>query len=113
MAVNAGDLRRRVRIERRVSGVDEIGQPVSAWETVAEVWADIRGQTGMGTITRQQEGVPASVERYSIRIRYRDGITAGMRVVYGAHVFDIRQVRMDFEGREYTDLVCELGGNDD
>lgn len=108
MGLNAGDLRRRVRIERRGTGTDAIGQPLDTWEEVATVWADIRGQTGMGTITRQQEGIPASVERYSIRIRYRDGITAGMRVVYGAHVFDIRQVRMDFEGREYTDLVCEL-----
>jgi len=100
------------RLQRRGTGRDANGQPVAAWEDVAEVWANIKGQTGMGTITRMQENVPASVEKYSIRIRYREGVTSAMRVLYGDQVFDIRQVRMDFERRVWTDLICELGGND-
>lgn len=108
MGLNAGDLRRRVRIERRGTGTDAIGQPLDTWEEVATVWADIRGFTGIGTISRLQEGIPGSVERYSIRIRYREDVVAGMRVVHGGQVFDVRHVRMDYAGREYTDLVCEL-----
>ena len=110
--INAGDLNRQITIQRRSAGVDEIGQPVDTWVDVVTVWANIKGQTGMGTITRMQDNVPASVERYSIRIRYREGINAGMRVVAGSQVFDIRQIRMDFAGRVWTDLICELGGNE-
>lgn len=109
----AGALNRRVTIQRRADGYDEAGQPVTTWEDVATVWANIAGQTGMGAITRAQDGVGASIERYSIRIRYREGLDAGMRVVHGSQVFDVRQVRMDFDRREFTDLVCELGGNGD
>lgn len=110
--MKAGTLNRRVTIQRPGEGFDEAGQPVTDWQDVATVWANIAGQTGMGTITRAQDGVGASIERYSIRIRYREGLDAGMRVVSGAQVFDVRQVRMDFDRREYTDLVCEAGGND-
>lgn len=108
--MRAGLLNRRIRIERRV-GEDEAGQPLDNWEPVADVWANIRGQTGMGTITRPQDNVPASIERYSVRIRFREGLDMGMRVVCGAQIMDIRQIRMDLEGREWTDLVCEMGGN--
>lgn len=112
MSLAAGTLNRRISIQRRVSGTDDAGQPLPGWESVVDVWAHVRGQTGMGTITGLQDNVAASIERYSIRIRYREGLDAGMRVVYGAQIFDIRQIRMDFERREWTDLVCELGGND-
>ena len=106
--MKAGALNRRITIERRQAGTDAIGQPLDTWEKVATVCADIRGFTGMSTISRLQEGVPGSVDRYSIRIRYREDVVAGMRVVHGGQVFDVRHVRMDFAGREYTDLVCEL-----
>ncbi len=112
MALTAGDLNCKITIQRRTTGVDEIGQPLDTWEDVVSVWADIRTTTGMGTITRMQENVPASVERYSIRIRYREGLNAGMRVVAAGQYFDIRQIRMDFAGRVWTDLICEVGGND-
>lgn len=111
MGLNAGDLNRQITIQRRQSGTDAAGQPLDGWEDVATVPANIKGATGMGTITRMQENVPASIERYSIRIRYREGITSAMRVVHGAQVFDIRQIRMDFERRVWTDLICELGGD--
>lgn len=107
-----GTLNRRVTIQQRTAGYDEAGQPIEAWTDVVRVWANIAGQTGMGTITRNQDSIPGSVERYSIRIRYREGITSGMRALHNGQAFDIRQVRMDFAERVYTDLVCELGGND-
>lgn len=111
-AVRAGALNRRVTIQKRVQGQDDWGQPIDTWQDVATVWANIAGQTGLGTITRMQDNVTASVDRYSIRIRFREDVTFGMRVLGDGRIFDIRQVRMDFAGRDYTDLVCELGGSE-
>ena len=117
MGMSADGLNRRVRIERRQIGTDDWNQPLEWWEAVATVWANIKGQTGLGSITRAQEGVAASVDAYSVRIRYREGLDAGMRVrrvvngVPDGPPFDIRQVRMDYERREWTDLICEVGGS--
>jgi SPP1 family predicted phage head-tail adaptor len=108
--VNAGSLNRRITIQKPVNAQDEAGQQLQAWDTVCQRWANVSGQTGMGTITGAQENVSASVERYSIRIRYFEGVAAGMRAVLGDKVFTIRQVRHDIAKRDYTDLVCELGG---
>lgn len=100
----AGSRNRRVSIQRRVSGQDEIGQPVETWEEVARPWASIRHASGVETI---KSGADASVVRASIRILYRHGIDAGMRVVFGAAIYDIKAVLPDEQDRNGIDLVCE------
>lgn len=111
MTLAAGKLNRRVTIQKRTDGTDAAGQPLLTWEDVATVWANVAGDTGLGTI-RNAGDVPAAIKRYSVRIRFREGLDEGMRVLLGAVPFDIREVRMDYAKREWTDLVCEQGGND-
>lgn len=111
MTIAAGKLNRRITIQRRDSGQDAAGQPVLTWADVATVSAFIAGDTGLGTI-RNSGALPAPIKRYSFRIRYRAGLDEGMRVVYGGQNFDIKAVRMDFAGKQWTDLVCEVGAND-
>lgn len=105
-------LNRRVTIERRTQGADGAGQPVSSWVTVCTVWANVKGQTGKGAITTPQSGVAESIAKYSVRIRRRDDIDAGMRVVIGGRPWDIRLALPDEETQQWTDIVCEVGGND-
>lgn len=110
----AGNLNRRITIQRRGPKQDAGGQPIDGWVEVVKPWAWIKGQTGMG-VGRQMAGegtVTTSLNLYSFRIRYRPAITDAMRVLYDGQAFDIKQVRHDLAGREWTDLVCELGGND-
>lgn len=103
-----GHLRNLVTIQRLSTGQDEIGQPVSSWTEAATVWANIAHKSGLETIKADAD---VSVVQASIRIRYRTDIDAGMRVVYGALVYDIRAVMPDLSGRQYTDLVCILGAS--
>ena len=106
-----GKLNRRVTIQQLVSGQDAAGQPVQTWTDVATVWANVAGDTGLRTIKNAGD-VTAAIKRYSIRIRFREGLDEDMRVLLGAVPFDVKEVRMDYAGREWTDLVCEQGGND-
>ena len=108
MGLDAGKLNRRITIERRVAGEDAAGQPIEGWEPVATVWADIRTPTGLGAVRDMQGDIAASLTRYSIRIRFREGLDTGMRVVTQGQVFDVKQVRMDYAERIWTDLVCEV-----
>jgi SPP1 family predicted phage head-tail adaptor len=119
MGLAAGSLNRRGTIQRRTDGETPEGQPIDVWVDVAKVWANVKGQTGMGSITGLQDNVAASINRYSVRIRFRQGIDAGMRWCFNdgndapieSNPFDIKHVRMDWEGRDWTDLVCEQGGS--
>lgn len=103
--MKAGALTRRVTIQERGTGQDEIGQPIDAWMTVATVWADIRHTSGLEAV---RGGAEVSTVKASIRIRYRAGIDAGMRVLHGDTVYEIRAVLPDTSGRVYCDLVCEV-----
>jgi SPP1 family predicted phage head-tail adaptor len=101
--MNAGNLNQRVTIQSRSASVDSIGQPVETWATVAELWADVRYQRGLEAI---KAGADVSVVNLSVRIRYRAGIDAGMRILHGSDVLDIQAVLPDAGRREYIDLAC-------
>lgn len=111
--MEAGQLNRRVKIQKKASGVDDYGQPVETWEDYATVWAWIKAPTGMGTITSEYQSESGDISRsqYSIRIRYRLDVTAKMRAVCEGTIYDIRSVIQDMAGHEYTDLVVAVGMN--
>lgn len=104
--MRAGTLRNKVVIQQQSSGQDDWGQPLPAdWTDIATVWADIRHQSGLETIKADS---PASVVKASIRIRYRTGLNAGMRVVHGDVKYDIKAVLPDVGSKQYVDLACEV-----
>jgi SPP1 family predicted phage head-tail adaptor len=104
----AGNYRHLVRIEQLVPGQDAIGQPNITWQLFAQVWADIRFDNGLESI---KADLPKSVARASVRIRHLPGVTAAMRVVHGAVVYDIRAVLPDTRNSVHHDLACETGAN--
>ena len=112
--MQAGKLNRRILIQQRTQEQDSTGQVIDAWVDVARVWSWVKTQSGMASARQStpQDGVAMSINSYSFRIRYRTSITDDMRVVYGGLNFDIKQVRHDLAGHEWTDIVCEQGGSD-
>ncbi len=103
--MQAGRLNRRCTLQQPAAGFDELGQPIPGWTDVATLWADIRMKSGLESI---KAGAPVSVVQASIRVRYRAGITAGMRVVHNLQAYNIVAVMPDVGGREYVDIVCEV-----
>ena len=103
--MRAGQLRHRITIQRKTGGKDAWGTPIpDAWEDVAKVWADIRHQSGSESI---RAGADVSIVRASVRIRWRTGIDAGMRVLYQGQAYDIEAV-LPGGDRQHLDLVCKL-----
>lgn len=107
MTLDAGTLRDRITIQRRLQG-GALGQPSKNWETVAQVWANIRFGSGSEAI---RSGQSVSEAKCSIRIRWRTGITSDMRVVSSGTNYEIQAVLPDMQGREHVDLVCKVVGN--
>jgi SPP1 family predicted phage head-tail adaptor len=58
-----------------------------------------------------QADVSAPVKAYSFRITFREAVDESWRVLRGTTVYDIKAVRQDLTNREWTDLVCEVGGS--
>lgn len=96
----------RITIQRPAGYQVDTGEPVSAWEDVATVWATIKHISGLSAI---KSGADVSVVKASIRVNWRTGLDASMRVLRGTTVYDIRAVMPDEAGRKYVDLVCETG----
>lgn len=93
----------RIKLMKRAAGVDSVGQPMAGWAQVAEVWGDVRYQSGAEVM---RAGAEASVVKASIRIRARSDVDATMRAVYKDMTFDIQAILPDND-RSFAFLVCE------
>lgn len=107
--MDPGDLRHRITIQQKTEGSPQqnaAGEPDYSWTTYLTVSADIRPVTGKETFVAQQH---LSGVTTKIAIRYRAGITAAMRVLYGSTVYDIKAVLNWGERNEELLLLCEQG----
>lgn len=103
--LRAGSLKDRITIQRHTQAKDDWGTPIpgpGAWTELAKVWADVKHPSGLGAIKADAD---VSIVRASIRIRRRADVDAGMRVLFGAGVYDIKAV-LPGPVRDYVDLVC-------
>lgn len=101
--MQAGRLNRRCVLQAPVTAEDELGQPIPGWTDVATLWGDVRLRSGLESV---KAGAVVSTVQASVRIRYRTGINAGMRVLVDSVPYEILAVQPDVGGREYVDLVC-------
>ena len=103
--MRAGKLRHRVTIQRAVEAQNEFGEAVTTWVNVGQVWASVEPLRGREYF--QADGTQAEVSTV-IRMRYRDGIVAKMRLVHGDDSYDIESV-IDVGGRgRELELMCRL-----
>lgn len=105
MSLAAGTLNRQVTLQRAVPAGDGQGGTTRTWTDVAATWAAISARGGKEFQTAKQTRATLTDE---VRIRYRTGITADMRVVYGTRVLSIAQPPIDVDARhEQLLLLCE------
>lgn len=104
MRAPAGSLRRRVTLEAPADVVDEIGGASREWVAVATVWAAI--ETPRGT-TRLAADHPEQTITHRVTLRWREGVTGGMRLRLGARLFAVKAVRDPDERGVVLVLDCE------
>ena len=106
MTIAAGEFPHQIHIQRKTDGKDAWGTPLpDAWEslTAKPIWANVRYLSGSESI---KAGADVSTVRASVRIRWRAGVTTGMRVIHQGQVLDIEAV-LPGAGRLHVDLVCK------
>lgn len=107
MTIIAGSFPHQIHIQQKTGGRDEWNAPLpEEWEniTAKPIWANVKYLSGSESI---KAGADTSIVRASIRIRWRTGIDAGMRVLHVGQVYDIEAV-LPGVGRQHVDLVCRV-----
>lgn len=105
----SGDLNLKVSLQRKSSGVDELGQPLEVWTEYASVWGRVLTLKGIEKVTG---GTQVDKGNASIRIRWRTDINNGDRAIAQNVIYNIASVLPNVESREYVDLACTENSND-
>lgn len=104
----SGLLNRRITIQK-LSGRMSGGQLADEWDDVFQGWAQVNPKNSRA-LTPSSEGVARTVDTFVFRIRFRKGVTSGMRVNYCGNTYDIIDVIQDLSSRVYLDIVATIGG---
>lgn len=88
--MRAGDLDRRITLQKRTEQQDTYGQPIITWVPIATVWAQMQQQSGREFMAG---AIPVSERRVVFRMRHRSDITVLDRVTHDGDEFDVNEVR--------------------
>lgn len=106
MAGIIGGLRRRVTLQTETHVSDEAGGYTVGWSDVATVWVEVTPLSGQERYAARR--IQAQVT-HRVRMRYREGVTASMRIVCGGRFFNIRAVLNRSEAGRWLELLAEEG----
>ena len=104
--MRAGRLRHKVTLQSVGSTYDAYGDLSNSWTTDASVWASISPVSGKEEYVA---GELTGVETHSIRLRYRTGITAQNRIIFGSRTFEIVSVKdwNDYKPGRSLEIFCK------
>lgn len=102
--MDVGKLDKRITFEKKEAGTNSAGEPVNDWVKVKTVWANVRFERGLEAI---RNGKDTAVRRASMRIRKRDDIDEGMRVLYAKQYYNIHSILPVDGGGSFMDVVVE------
>ena len=110
MKISAGNLDQRLTLQSRVAGVDGLGQPNGAWQTVATVWGRARPLRSRELFAA---GAVQNVSDVEFTIRWRDDINNTWRVMWGGLPHDITGHPIDVDGAKIClQLLASSGVRD-
>jgi SPP1 family predicted phage head-tail adaptor len=105
ITILAGEMRRRITIQQRVTSPDEFGGAAVAWVDFAYCWAYYEPLHGSELYAAQQV-YPETDTRFSIR--YRSGLDPSMRIVDQNGVqFDVTGI-VDVDQRHFKLVVTAV-----
>lgn len=98
-----GDLRHRITFQVPSTTENEIGEEIPVYNDFKTVWASIEPLSGKEYLEANKESNEIT---HRIRIRYTQGITNDMRIVYKNRVFDIQSIINVNERNKELQIMC-------
>lgn len=106
--VDPGRLDRRVELHYPISSRDALGGSGSVWIVAASVWAEKQFMRGGRMFAAEGKSYESAL---IYRIRHRDDVSEGWRLVHGDDVFEI--VSVEGSGRGHFLTLAVRGINQD
>lgn len=109
--MRAGKLRHKVMIQAPGLTQDPVsGEMLPGWTDFASVWAEITDLSVKEYLAAQSMQSAVSTR---IRIRFREGVNATMRIIHRGDIYNIHGVQRDPDsGIEWLTLPCSRGVKD-
>lgn len=96
--MRAGELRHRLELQTSADSQDAGGGLIEVWTTEATVWGSVSPLRGAEKVNAQ---LINSEITHSIKIRYRPGVNAQGRILFGSRAFQLFEVlNLDERNRE-------------
>jgi len=105
-AVKIGDLRHRITFQRENKTADDYRGHTSTWDDVATVWAKVEPVSGREYYYSHQLKNAIS---HKITIRYRDDISAELRIVFEKRIMKIESIINLQEQERFMEIMCMEG----
>ena len=102
MALLPGDMWTRVEIQSADKSQNEVGETVLAWSEYVTVWASVESLSARET-ERFAETVGFMTHR--VKIRYLDGLTGAMRIIYRNRTLEIGQI-IERDRLWHQEIIC-------
>lgn len=105
--MNVGKLDRKIIIQSYPTSKDNGGELTGSWTTYLTTWAKV---TDKSSTENMVEGTQPMTTTRTFTIRYRTGLTNGMRISYNSQYWQITGM-MEIGRKEYIDIQTILKTN--
>lgn len=100
--IDPGRLRERVTIQNATEHRNAMGETTQAWGAYAERWASVQGISAREFLLSGQQQTEIT---HRVRLRYVDGLTSTMRVLWRGRVLEIASA-LEHNNRSEHELLC-------
>jgi SPP1 family predicted phage head-tail adaptor len=101
--MNSGRLRHRIKIQKYALNIDEYGENQPIWSDFAELWADVKSETGEETEDRTKMRGEIT---YSIKIRFIKNLTPDMKILWNGKSLEIDAILADRTNAKFQIIKC-------
>jgi SPP1 family predicted phage head-tail adaptor len=102
MVLDPGKLRERVTVQRATETRNRLGEATQTWSEYAERWASVEGLSSREVL---QSGQQQTEVTHRVRMRYLDGMTQNMRLLWRGRVLEISSL-LEHANRTEHELLC-------
>ena len=101
--IDPGKLRERVTIQQATESRNALGETTLSWATFAERWASVEGVSAREALELGQIDVSVT---HRVRMRYVDGMTQNMRIVWRGRTLEIIAL-LEYANRSEHVATCQ------
>lgn len=100
--IDPGRLRERITVQVATERRNSFGETTMEWSTFAERWASVEGLSSREVLVLGQQQTEGT---HRVRLRYVEGLTQTMRVLWRGRVLEITTL-LEHANRSEHELLC-------